>query len=164
VGVDYNKPTDGSSSNVIHVDPTILWARHKILDAYFELITNELTEIGKQWEDLQIRWQGPDAATAQDFVDQLQAAFTALFGPAGITDIRDLKPGEGSLIKLSAGVNLAAHNYDGAEQNVRELMAKFAEALGEESGGGSSSWTGVQTYGPLSEWRSMDPPNSTGTD
>jgi hypothetical protein len=154
VAVDYNKPTDGTGSNVIQVDPVILWAKcHKLLDAYLGLIVRELTEIGNKWENIQIPWQGPDATTAQDFVNQLQAAFTALFGPAGTTDISDLKSGEGSLIKLSAGVSMASRNYSGAEENVREMMLAFAQALGQESGGGRNGWEGVRTDGPLSQYR-----------
>ncbi|MEU4642885.1 hypothetical protein [Micromonospora sp. NPDC023814] len=153
MAVDYNKATNGSVSNVIHVDPLMLWDKcRKILD-YLELVVKELTEIGNKWENVQIRWQGPDATTAQDFVNQLQAAFTALFGPAGATDISDLKSGEGSLIKLSAGISMASRNYGGAEESVCEVMVSFAQALGEESGGGRNSWEGVQTYGPLSEYR-----------
>ncbi|MEU0152199.1 hypothetical protein [Micromonospora fulviviridis] len=153
MAVDYNKATDGSSSNLIDVDPLILWQKCQKVLNYLELIVKELTEIGNKWENIQLRWQGPDATTAQDFVNQLQAAFTALFGPAGTTDISDLKSGEGSLIKLSAGISMASRNYGAAEASVREMMMSFAHALGQESSGGRSEWEGVETLGPLSEYR-----------
>ncbi|MEV0133525.1 hypothetical protein AB0H83_34305 [Dactylosporangium sp. NPDC050688] len=152
--VDYNNPRDGLDSNVIQVDPSTLWHKHhKQLDSYVKIIGDEVTDLRNKWNDLYLRWQGPDAATAEDFMSQLDAAFVALFGPPGVTSISDLKSGEGSLIRLSTGINLAAQNYGGAEESVREMMMDFAHALMTGSDGGPDAWQGTRQNGPVSEYR-----------
>lgn len=151
----YNYATEPSGhSNVIAVDPEQVWQHHRKLDGYLVTITSELNELGKAWKDLQFRWEGPDATTAQNFIDQLSAAFAALFGPDNVKNLSDLKPGQGSLLRLSVGVSGVAQNYGSAEDQVRQLMGTFADQLGASDGKGDGSHPSgpaVTTAGPVTE-------------
>jgi len=141
-----------AKSMAIQIVPDEVWQSHLKLNEYVDTVAQEITTMGNEWAHMHIRWQGPDANEAKDFVDnRLTPALEGLFGPEKIKSIEDLKPGQGALVKLSAGVNMAAHNYAQAEAQVSKMLAEFADALSAPPSGGGGAPPGSLTQGPLTE-------------
>ena len=142
----------GANSTAIQIVPEEVWQSHLKLDEYADTVAQEITKMGSEWAHMYIRWQGPDANAATDFINnRVTPALEGLFGPEKAQSIQDLKPGQGALVKLSAGVNMAAHNYAQAEAQVIKMMRQFADQIMFPTAGGGGAPSGAIVQGPLTE-------------
>lgn len=153
--VDYNTPQGPTGrSNAIDVDPDQLWAQPvQRLTFYGQEVASAMDQIELLWKGLHIQWEGPDEATAQDFINQLNNAMVAMFGPDGAQKLSDLGPGQGALIKMTAGIGMVAQNYGVAEDEIRTIMSDFADSLapGQGSSGGQTTGQSSHGEGPIME-------------
>jgi uncharacterized protein YukE len=83
-------------------------------------VTDDLTLIGNTLSDLALAWTGDSAQVAEDFTTRWQQAMTTLFGT---TD----DPDSGIVNILASGLDAAAQNFSGCEQQVVTMFSAFTD-------------------------------------